>query len=102
MSEDEKMSTSDETFPAVSTVPVDGVLDLHAFNPRDAVSIVEEYINACMEQGIYEVRIIHGKGRGVLRDTVRKRLARMPAVSSFRSSDESGGGWGATMVDLVK
>lgn len=91
-----------EEFPGVARLPVDGVVDLHTFKPCDVSSVVEEYISACRERGIFEIRIIHGKGKGVLRDTVRKRLARMPEVKSFRNSEESGGGWGATMVDLVK
>ncbi|NOY86670.1 MAG: Smr/MutS family protein [Deltaproteobacteria bacterium] len=102
MPEDFKAPKGEEKFPGIARVPVDGVIDLHAFKPCDVSSVVEEYINACREQGVFEVRIIHGKGKGVLRDTVRKRLARMPTVRGFRNSDESGGGWGATVVDLVK
>jgi DNA-nicking Smr family endonuclease len=51
-------------------LPIDGSIDLHAFRPEDAASVVDEYLRACLEKGIYEVRIIHGKGKGVLRRTV--------------------------------
>ncbi|GBE14082.1 endonuclease MutS2 [bacterium BMS3Abin14] len=102
MPEDIKTLNGKEEFPGVTRVPVDGVIDLHSFKPCDVSSIVAEYISACRKQGIFEIRIIHGKGQGVLRDTVRKRLAGMPEVKSFGNSEESGGGWGATVVDLVK
>ena len=48
-------------------IPIEGVLDLHAFNPRDIKSVVEEYITAAWERGLREVRLIHGRGRGIQR-----------------------------------
>lgn len=80
-------------------IPIDGVLDLHAFAPGDAGSVVEEYLRACLEEGIYEVRIIHGKGKGVLRRTVHALLERHPGVLNFKI-DSGASGWGATMVYL--
>jgi len=59
-------------------VPIDGVLDLHTFAPEDVPSLVEEYIRVCQEKGILDVRIIHGKGKWVLRRTVHARLERDP------------------------
>jgi len=79
---------------------IDGTLDLHAFQPRDVKDLVPEYLRACRERGLLEVRIVHGKGRGVLRRTVESILARDPNVWSFRTADELGGGWGATLVRL--
>jgi len=83
-------------------IPVDGTLDLHTFSPRDVKELVPDYIDACLDKGIYRLRIIHGKGRGVLREIVRSILEKHPAVASFRHESGSGGSWGATVVDLKK
>ena len=80
-------------------IPIDGVLDLHMFAPKDARSVVEEYLRACELEGIYEVRIIHGKGRGVLRRTVHALLENHPRVESYRL-DSGPSSWGATTVKL--
>jgi len=80
-------------------VPIDGVLDLHTFRPEEAASVVEEYLRACLEQGIYEVRIIHGKGKGVLRRTVHSLLEKDPFVLDFKL-DTGPSAWGATLVRL--
>jgi DNA-nicking Smr family endonuclease len=80
-------------------IPIDGVLDLHTFAPGDVSSLVEEYIRVCHEKGIYEVRIIHGKGKGVLRRIVHARLERDPCVLEF-GLDAGPSGWGATLVRL--
>jgi DNA-nicking Smr family endonuclease len=81
-------------------LPLDGVLDLHTFHPRDVPSLVPEYVRACRERGILEVRIIHGKGTGALRETVHAVLKRLPEVASFRLAGEDRGSWGATLVTL--
>ncbi len=81
-------------------LPIDGVLDLHAFRPEEAADVTAEYLEACHAAGIREVRIVHGKGTGALRRTIAAALARHPRVASFRAADESAGGWGATIVVL--
>jgi len=81
-------------------LPIDGMLDLHTFRPRDAVDLVPDYLNACLERGLLRVRIVHGKGTGQLRETVHAILRRLPIVESFRLGDEFSGGWGATIVYL--
>jgi DNA-nicking Smr family endonuclease len=90
---------SDEE-PEPIELPITGELDLHAFAPADVPSVVEEYLNACRERGIHEVRIVHGRGKGVQRAVVRRLLARLPGVSSFREAPPEAGGWGATLVEL--
>jgi DNA-nicking Smr family endonuclease len=81
-------------------LPIDGTLDLHAFLPEDAADVVADYLDACAEAGVLEVRVVHGKGIGALRRTVEAALARHPLVLSFRTAGESAGGWGATWVWL--
>jgi DNA-nicking Smr family endonuclease len=81
-------------------IPVDGVLDLHTFNPRDVKDLLPHYLSVCREKGILQVRVIHGKGTGVLRERIRSILARLPEVDSFRTAGEDAGGWGATIVIL--
>ena len=81
-------------------LPLDGTLDLHAFAPSEVTRAVEAFIEGCRESGVLQLRLIHGKGKGIQRAAVQRLLARHPAVQSFRTADESGGGWGATLVDL--
>lgn len=82
-------------------LPIDGELDLHTFHPRDVPALLEEYLPLCREKGILDVRIIHGKGTGTLRKRVHSLLSkRTDLVESFRSADETAGGWGATWVRL--
>jgi DNA-nicking Smr family endonuclease len=84
------------------TVPINGVLDLHTFLPRELGELVPAYLTASREQGIYEIRIIHGKGTGNLRRSVHAILARLDYVESYRPADETRGGWGATLVQLKR
>ena len=81
-------------------LPIDGVLDLHTFKPAEVKDLVLEYLDACQDRGIFEVRIIHGKGIGNLRRTVHGLLAKMPEVVSFSLAGEHFGSWGATIVNL--
>ena len=81
-------------------LPIDGVLDLHTFKPREVKSLVLEYLAACHDRGISEVRIIHGKGIGSLRRTVHSLLQKHPQVISFHLDHPQFGGWGATIVHL--
>jgi len=91
MSEEEK---------APFELPLTGELDLHAFAPRDVISVVEEYVRACHERGLRELRLVHGRGRGVQRAEVRRLLAKIAAVESFGDAPPGSGGWGATFVRL--
>ncbi len=80
-------------------LPIDGVLDLHTFRPGDARELVDDYLDACRERSITEVRIIHGKGTGTLRRIVHAALERRSDVDWFRLAGD-GSGWGATLVSL--
>jgi len=82
-------------------LPIDGVLDLHTFRPKDVKEVVLDYIALCQERGICELRIIHGKGIGQLRNAVHAILAKHPKVHSFALASEHYGGTGATIVRLV-
>ncbi|MEJ2153973.1 MAG: Smr/MutS family protein [Desulfobacteraceae bacterium] len=82
-------------------VPIDGTLDLHTFNPKELPSLLADYLDACLEKGIFRVRIIHGKGRGVQRARVHALLKKNPLVKQFATAREEFGGWGATMVELT-
>jgi hypothetical protein len=82
------------------TIAIDGELDLHPFSPREVKPLVLEYIEACKERGITELRIVHGKGIGALRRTVHALLAAHPDVRAYRLGGTGEGSWGATIVDL--
>jgi DNA-nicking Smr family endonuclease len=81
-------------------MPINGVLDLHTFKPREVHELVRDYLEACRERGIFQARIIHGKGTGALRETVHSILAKDSAVLSFSLDHPEYGGWGATIVKL--
>lgn len=81
-------------------IPINGVLDLHTFRPSEIGRLVPDYLRECRAAGMLQVRIIHGKGTGTLRETVHALLRRDPAVRSFALADETAGGWGATIVEL--
>jgi DNA-nicking Smr family endonuclease len=79
-------------------IPIEASLDLHTFAPRDIKSVVEEYVNAAWEQGLSEVRLIHGRGRGIQRGIVQQALERHPLVAEFWDAPETH--LGATVARL--
>jgi DNA-nicking Smr family endonuclease len=97
-SADDSPPLDDETPVAI---PIEDSLDLHTFAPREVSTVVEEYLFQCYQKGFREVRIIHGRGRGVQRRMVRAVLERSPWVVGFKDAPLEAGGWGATLVRLV-
>jgi hypothetical protein len=89
-----------DTAAGAKALVVDGELDLHPFSPKEVKPLVLEYIDACVEAGIDELRIVHGKGIGNLRRTVHALLSQHDRVASFRLGGHGAGGWGATLVTL--
>lgn len=81
-------------------VPIEDALDLHPFRPRDIPSVVEAYLDAAVEAGFAEVRIVHGKGIGFQRDVVRRVLESDPRVLEFHNAPAERGSWGATVARL--
>jgi DNA-nicking Smr family endonuclease len=80
-------------------VPIEPSIDLHTFHPRDIPSVVEEYINAAHEAGLREVRLIHGRGKGIQRGIVQNALDRHPLVEEFWDAGETH--LGATVARLI-
>jgi DNA-nicking Smr family endonuclease len=83
-------------------IPIDGVLDLHTFAPGELKGLMQDYIDACLESKIHDLRIIHGKGSGVMRARVRSLLKSDPRVETFEDAPADAGGWGATLVKLKR
>jgi DNA-nicking Smr family endonuclease len=83
-------------------IPIDGILDLHTFHPKELPGLLADYLAVCHEKGILNVRIIHGKGTGVQKARVRSLLSRNSLVRTFADAPEQFGGWGATVVELYE
>lgn len=81
-------------------IPIDGVLDLHHFNPKDIKDLLNEYFAECIRENIFSVRIIHGKGKGVLKSRVHAILNNHECVRSYTGT--ASGNWGATLVELAE
>ena len=86
--------------PEPAEWPIDGTLDLHLFKPAEVGDLVPGYLEECRKRGILQVRIIHGKGTGQLRERVHAILRQLPGVASFGLATEGMGEWGATVVEL--
>ena len=97
MTEDD-YSNNEISEEAAVEIPINGTLDLHTFSPRDVKDLVPTYLDECLERGVTEVRIIHGKGKGVLRRIVHADLDRYSGVVSYKH----GRSWGDTIIKLEK
>lgn len=89
--------TSDDT---IVRLDIEDSIDLHGFRPRDVPSVVSEYLEEAAARGYWEVRLIHGRGKGVQRARVRALLRTHPRVLDFADAPAGRGGWGATVVRL--
>ncbi|MBU0543760.1 MAG: Smr/MutS family protein [Proteobacteria bacterium] len=83
-------------------IPIEDFIDLHTFRPGEIPGLLSEYFSECQKNGILKVRIIHGKGQGILKNRVVKILQKSPFVESFKDAPMEAGGWGATIVELKK
>jgi DNA-nicking Smr family endonuclease len=92
--------SEDVPFEDPVILPLEDSIDLHAFSPKDIPSVVEEYLEQCRQAGFREVRLIHGRGKGIQRRIVQSLLARHPQVLSYEDAPAEAGGWGATTVRL--
>jgi DNA-nicking Smr family endonuclease len=81
-------------------LPITDILDLHSFRPSEVADVVREYLDTAYEKGMRHLRIIHGRGIGVQRRTVRTLLERDPRVIEFGDAPVEAGGWGATWIRL--
>ena len=84
----------------IAVIEIEDVIDLHGFQPRDILSVVDAYLEAAVEKGFTEVRLIHGRGKGVQRHNVQRLLADHPLVEDYGDAPAYRGGWGATIVWL--
>jgi DNA-nicking Smr family endonuclease len=94
------MTESEPPFSDPVVLPLEDSIDLHPFQPKDIPSVVEEYLQQCIDAGILEVRLIHGKGKGVQRNIIRALLEKHANVESFHDAALEAGSWGATVVIL--
>ena len=101
MEDDEDVDPFDP-FPEPVRLEITDVFDLHSIPPREVRTVVEEYLREAHRLGFRSVRIIHGKGVGVQRETVRAVLARTPFVERFADAPPEAGGWGATVAHFEK
>jgi DNA-nicking Smr family endonuclease len=83
-------------------LPISDVLDLHTFQPKEVPDLLTDYFSECIEAGIHSVRVIHGKGKGILKHRVHSILKKNALVQSFKDAPSERGGWGATIVKLRK
>ena len=80
---------------------IEDVLDLHTFRPKDIPDLLDNYFRECIKAGIFSVRVIHGKGKGIQKKRVQGILEKNSMVRAFKEAPPEAGGWGATLVELV-
>ncbi len=73
----------DDYIPEVVEMPITDEIDLHTFRPGEIKDLLDDYLDEVLKAGFAEVRIIHGKGSGQLRNSVAALLSRHPRVAEF-------------------
>jgi DNA-nicking Smr family endonuclease len=86
----------------VVRIPIEDWIDLHTFSPKEITSLLEEYLLECQKKGFKEVRILHGKGKGIQRSIVHSFLKKSPLIESFKQAPTEAGSWGGTIAVLKK
>ncbi|OQX22284.1 MAG: DNA mismatch repair protein MutS [Desulfobacteraceae bacterium IS3] len=92
--------TDNDELPII--LPIEDVLDLHTFRPKEIPDLLDDYFSACIGLKIFSVRIIHGKGKGILKKRVHDILKKNAMVESFKNAPAEAGSWGATLVELKR
>ena len=82
-------------------MPVIDEVHLRHLTVDEALLKLDKYLNDALMAGLYQVRVVHGKGTGTLRQVVRKQLAKHPLVKSYRPGGYGEGGAGVTIVELT-
>lgn len=98
--DDRHTEVSEIAEPDAIVVEISEQMDLHHFHPSEILDVVDAYLDAAIEKGIREVRLIHGRGKGVQRARVRQLLSKDPRVDRFEEAPPERGGWGATLAWL--
>ena len=93
------MNNTESDYPVIE-IPIQDVLDLHHFKPKEINSLLEDYLLECIKKDIFSVRIIHGKGKGILKKRVLAFLNKSEMVLSCFPAPAEAGGWGATIAEL--
>ena len=92
--------SQDGPFAEPVVVAIEESIDLHSFHPSETLDVVDAYLDAAIEAGFVEVRLIHGRGRGVQRERVRSFLSKDSRVERWAEAPAGRGGWGATLAWL--
>jgi DNA mismatch repair protein MutS2 len=86
----------------MSDAPPSNELSLRHLTVDEAMPLLHQYLHDAFMAGFTEVRIVHGKGTGKLRETVRRELKNHPLVKSYRPGGRGEGSAGATVVELAE
>jgi DNA mismatch repair protein MutS2 len=92
---------TEQAMARTSPGQIEAEIDLRGLTSEEARQRLEQHLSDAVLTGVGTLRVIHGKGTGVLRETVREILAHHPLVRSHRTAEARDGGDGATLADLA-